>query len=262
MRMTTQLLVLCIATAAHRLSLGPRLRPAVRLPPPACVLETEPLDEQALGNLVEQWQRADEEKLMGSVASTQPTESSVRERAGSAASAVDENSHIGGPESARLTRARQRLAWIVKDADGSVAPDDMFPSLGYSPAAAAERFRGQWSSVGLRQLRLVGPIARFIAKVVLDVQAGVEEERRAQRAAELTAVISGLGPAVIKAGQALSSRSDLLPAEYLLELQRLQDRPPPEPEPEPERLARTLAVALALNLTLNPNPNPDPNPYP
>ena len=164
---------------------------------------------------------------MGSVASTQPTESSVRERAGSAASAVDENSHIGGPESARLTRARQRLAWIVKDADGSVAPDDMFPSLGYSPAAAAERFRGQWSSVGLRQLRLVGPIARFIAKVVLDVQAGVEEERRAQRAAELTAVISGLGPAVIKAGQALSSRSDLLPAEYLLELQRLQDRVPP-----------------------------------
>ena len=262
MRMTTQLLVLCIATAAHRLSLGPRLRPAVRLPPPACVLETEPLDEQALGNLVEQWQRADEEKLMGSVASTQPTESSVRERAGSAASAVDENSHVGGPESARLTRARQRLAWIVKDADGSVAPDDMFPSLGYSPAAAAERFRGQWSSVGLRQLRLVGPIARFIAKVVLDVQAGVEEERRAQRAAELTAVISGLGPAVIKAGQALSSRSDLLPAEYLLELQRLQDRPPPEPEPEPEPLARTLALALTLNLTLNPTPTPNPNPNP
>ena len=164
---------------------------------------------------------------MGSVASTQQTGSSVRERAGSAASAVDENSHIGGPESVRLTRARQQLAWIVKDADGSVAPDDMFPSLGYSPAAAAERFRGQWSSVGLRQLRLVGPIARFIAKVVLDVQAGVEEERRPQRAAELTAVISGLGPAVIKAGQALSSRSDLLPAEYLLELQRLQDRVPP-----------------------------------
>jgi len=105
----------------------------------------------------------------------------------------------------------------------------MFPSLGYSPAAAAERFGGQWSSVGLRQLRLVGPIARFIAKVVLDVQAGVEEERRPQRAAELTAVISALGPAVIKAGQALSSRSDLLPAEYLLELQSLQDRVPPFP---------------------------------
>ena len=174
LRTTTQLLILCIATAAHRLSLGPRLRPAVRLPPPACVLETKPLDEQALGSLVEQWQRADEEKLMGSIAPTQPMGSSVRERADPAASAVDESSHGGGPESARLTRARQRLAWLVSDADGSVAPDDMFPSLGYSPAAAAERFGGQWSSVGLRQLRLVGPIARFIAKVVLDVQASLQ----------------------------------------------------------------------------------------
>ena len=174
MRTTTQLLVLCIATAAHQLSLGPRLRPAVRLPPPACVLETKPLDEQALGSLVEQWQRADEEKLMGSVAPTKPIGSSVRERADSAASAADESSHGGGPESARLTRARQRLASLISDADGSVAPDDMFPSLGYSPAAAAERFGGQWSSVGLRQLRLVGPIARFIAKVVLDVQASLQ----------------------------------------------------------------------------------------
>ena len=146
----------------------------MRPPPPACALETKPLDEQALGSLVEQWQRADEEKLMGSIAPTQPMGSSVRERADPAASAVDESSHGGGPESARLTRARQRLAWLVSDADGSVAPDDMFPSLGYSPAAAAERFGGQWSSVGLRQLRLVGPIARFIAKVVLDVQASLQ----------------------------------------------------------------------------------------
>ena len=195
MRTTTQLLILCIATAAHQLSLGPRLRPAVRLPPPACVLETETLDEQALGNLVEQWQRADEEKLMGSVAPTKPIGSSVRERADSAASAADESSHGGGPESARLTRARQRLASLISDADGSVAPDDMFPSLGYSPAAAAERFGGQWSSVGLRQLRLVGPIARFIAKVVLDVQASLQPaacspqpaSRSLQRAAADTA---------------------------------------------------------------------------
>ena len=275
MRTTTQLLILCIATAAHQLSLGPRLKPAVRLPPPACVLETETLDEQALGNLVEQWQRADEEKLMGSVAPTKPIGSSVRERADSAASAADESSHGGGPESARLTRARQRLASLISDADGSVAPDDMFPSLGYSPAAAAERFGGQWSSVGLRQLRLVGPIARFIAKVVLDVQAslqpaacspqpasrslqrappptphthgmhthctctacmhssyqaGVEEERRPQRAAELTAVISALGPAVIKAGQARSPR-------------RRSPDPNPDPSPGP-----------------SPTPNPNPNP--
>ncbi len=56
---------------------------------------------------------------------------------------------------------------------------------------------------------------------------GKEAAHRQQRAEELTALITGLGPAVIKAGQALSSRSDLLPAEYLAELQKLQAPPHP-----------------------------------
>ena len=62
------------------------------------------------------------------------------------------------------------------------------------------------------------------------IQAGVEEERRPQRAAELTAVISGLGPAVIKAGQARSPR-------------RRSPDPNPDPSPDP-----------------SPTPNPNPNP--
>ena len=264
MRTTTQLLILCIATAAHQLSLGPRLRPAVRLPPPACVLETKPLDEQALGSLVEQWQRADEEKLMGSVAPTKPIGSSARQRADSAASAADESSHGGGPESARLTRARQRLASLISDADGSVAPDDMFPSLGYSPAAAAERFGGQWSSVGLRQLRLVGPIARFIAKVVLDVQASPAacSLQPAARAATATAYARHAHcvhsshmhrmHALLSSGRRRggaqaaarrrADRSDLRPR-----ARSHQGRPG-------ALLAPTLALSLA-----NPNPNPNPN---
>ena len=261
MRTTTQLLVLCIATAAHRLSFGPRLRPALRLPPPACVLDTKPLDEQALGSLVEQWQRADEEKLMGSVAPTQLRGSSGRERADPAASAADESSHSGGPESARLTRARQRLAGLISDADGLVAPDDMFPSLGYSPAAAAERFGGQWSSVGLRQLRLVGPIARFIAKVVLDVQASRAacSMQPAARAATDTAYARHahcvhsqhmhalLSPGRRRGGAQAAAcrradRSDLRPR-----ARSHQGRPG-------ALLAPTLALSLA-----NPNPNPNPN---
>lgn len=42
------------------------------------------------------------------------------------------------------------------------------------------------------------------------------------RASQLLEIIGGLGPAIIKAGQALSSRPDLLPKEYLDELQKLQ----------------------------------------
>lgn len=51
-------------------------------------------------------------------------------------------------------------------------------------------------------------------------------QNRRTRAKELLTIISGLGPAVIKAGQALSSRPDLLPNDYLEELQKLQDRLP------------------------------------
>ncbi|CAM9988269.1 unnamed protein product, partial [Ectocarpus sp. 13 AM-2016] len=55
---------------------------------------------------------------------------------------------------------------------------------------------------------------------------GVELKNRKKRAGELLDIIGRLGPAIIKAGQALSSRPDLLPKEYLDELQKLQDRVP------------------------------------
>ena len=63
----------------------------------------------------------------------------------------------------------------------------------------------------------------------IDFQRGVEKENRPMRAKHFMEIIAGLGPAFIKAGQALSSRPDLLPPEYLEELQKLQDRLPPFP---------------------------------
>ena len=50
----------------------------------------------------------------------------------------------------------------------------------------------------------------------------MEIKNRKKRAEELLGIIGRLGPAIIKAGQALSSRPDLLPKEYLDELQKLQ----------------------------------------
>lgn len=97
----------------------------------------------------------------------------------------------------------------------------------YDPLVAAEAFKGRGLYVRKRQAEIAVPLIAFVAKVVLDIQTGNEEKNRQKRAEEFLDIIAALGPAFIKAGQALSSRPDLLPAEYLSELQKLQDRLPP-----------------------------------
>lgn len=80
-----------------------------------------------------------------------------------------------------------------------------------------------------RDLQISVPLTVFLGSVLIDFQRGVEIENRALRATQFMEIIAGLGPAFIKAGQALSSRPDLLPPDYLRELQKLQDRLPPFP---------------------------------
>lgn len=46
-------------------------------------------------------------------------------------------------------------------------------------------------------------------------------------AADLRNVLTYLGPAFVKIGQAVSSRPDVMPPIYLAELEKLQDRIPP-----------------------------------
>ena len=137
--------------------------------------------------------------------------------------------HVAAPDPApsdRLSRARARMRRALDDA-GSAETVLKAPTVLYDPELAAARFASQPMAVMSRQIKLLGPLIAFISKVVLDVQQGNERAHRQRRAEELTELISSLGPAIIKGGQALSSRSDLLPAEYLAELSKLQDRVPP-----------------------------------
>jgi hypothetical protein len=101
--------------------------------------------------------------------------------------------------------------------------------LRYDPLTAEEEFNGRTWDVWRRDLQISVPLTSFLGQVLIDFQRGVEQENRPLRARQFMETIAGLGPAFIKAGQALSSRPDLLPPEYLKELQKLQDRLPPFP---------------------------------
>lgn len=99
----------------------------------------------------------------------------------------------------------------------------------YDPNVAIEFFKNKTFYVRRRQLEIAIPLTSFVSRVVLDVQMGREEQNRQQRAEEFLKIVGSLGPAIIKGGQAVASRPDLLPKEYLDELQKLQDRLPPFP---------------------------------
>uniref|UniRef100_A0A7S0HX77 Protein kinase domain-containing protein n=1 Tax=Hanusia phi TaxID=3032 RepID=A0A7S0HX77_9CRYP len=99
----------------------------------------------------------------------------------------------------------------------------------YDPIEAEKYFNLRTLDVWRRDMQISVPFTTFLGQVLLDFQRGVEKVNRPRRAKEFMELIANLGPAFIKAGQALSSRPDLLPPEYLQELQKLQDRLPPFP---------------------------------
>jgi predicted unusual protein kinase regulating ubiquinone biosynthesis (AarF/ABC1/UbiB family) len=72
------------------------------------------------------------------------------------------------------------------------------------------------------------------------------DQRESSKATALAADLEKLGPTFIKLGQLLSTRNDLLPAEYVDALARLQDKVAPFPFEDAERI-----VAEELNLRVS-----------
>ena len=79
----------------------------------------------------------------------------------------------------------------------------------YDPDKAQKLLTRQPRRWLTRNVQLFFPLAGFIMSIISDRAMNCEPQRREQRASELLELISNLGPAVIKGGQALASRPDL-----------------------------------------------------
>src|SRR5882724_2117568 len=85
----------------------------------------------------------------------------------------------------------------------------------------------------LRLLRIVWTLARFAILLYTHSKGWFkrkdesEEARLHKQGAWVRDQFVALGPTFIKIGQSLSTRVDLMPSEYNLELQKLQDQVPP-----------------------------------
>jgi predicted unusual protein kinase regulating ubiquinone biosynthesis (AarF/ABC1/UbiB family) len=96
----------------------------------------------------------------------------------------------------------------------------------YNPTRANAKFAKRPAAVAARAAQSASSLGGFVLDVVVDVQTGQFEANAKVRADQLRKKLTELGPAFVKVGQALSTRPDLLPAQYLDELTSLQDALP------------------------------------
>jgi ABC1 atypical kinase-like domain len=102
-----------------------------------------------------------------------------------------------------------------------------YPRGKYDPDIARSYYRNHPRAVIQRFLEIMRLSNHWLFGLLLDKYVFRNEvQMRQQRADELLKVMTQLGPTAVKVGQALSVRSDLLPEEYILALQTLQDQVP------------------------------------
>ena len=110
-----------------------------------------------------------------------------------------------GRDSLQLTRLRAAVTELQPTTENPVAEAE----IRYDPDKAQKLLTRQPRRWLTRNVQLFFPLAGFIASIISDRAMNCELQRREQRASELLELISNLGPAVIKGGQALASRPDL-----------------------------------------------------
>lgn len=113
--------------------------------------------------------------------------------------------------------------------DSDLAYDEPNADWRYNPETNNARYRNRPLTVLARLIAIVFPFSSFALGVWWDNFTGNSALKEKKRARQLIKILTKLGPAYIKIGQALSTRPDVVPPNYLEELTTLQDKIPSFP---------------------------------
>ncbi|KAL4295391.1 hypothetical protein GQ457_12G001770 [Hibiscus cannabinus] len=105
-----------------------------------------------------------------------------------------------------------------------------FLPLVYEPASISAYWGKRPRAVATRIIQLLSVAGGFLSRLASDVINKKVKENEVARAIELREIVTSLGPAYIKLGQALSIRPDILSPAAMIELQKLCDKVPSFPD--------------------------------
>jgi predicted unusual protein kinase regulating ubiquinone biosynthesis (AarF/ABC1/UbiB family) len=118
---------------------------------------------------------------------------------------------------------------IPSEALANQPPAFVTEALRYDPVAITAQYSKAPLQVLGRIFNIAFPSLSFALGLWWDRFVGRDPINNRQRAIQLRKILTNLGPAYIKVGQALSTRPDLVPPIFLEELSLLQDQLPPFP---------------------------------
>ena len=113
--------------------------------------------------------------------------------------------------------------------NSELAYDEPNADWRYNPETNNARYRYRPFAVLARLISIIFPFTSFGLGVWWDNFTGDSILKQKKRARQLIKILTKLGPAYIKIGQALSTRPDVVPPSYLEELTTLQDKIPSFP---------------------------------
>lgn len=126
----------------------------------------------------------------------------------------------------------------------------------YNPEAIAARYGKRPLKVGKRLLQIFWNFTTFALSLWWDKKTNRVVKNELKRAVRLRQILTQLGPAFIKVGQALSTRPDLVPSIYLEELTKLQDQLPAFPNKVAYQFIEEELGAAPHQLYAELSPNP------